>query len=978
MGVFDKFSDAPNLIKKEGQEITIRFQRTGPTTGRVSWSIPSSAAGCAKDASSAYAGMLITLNSKASNYLSNSPKNGTFYNGDATGDPDVHAGDKLDGAMVIAALYDDTVTSYVDIADILPRTAYYVSGYAIDAQARYHREGVHAYSLPTGESSSMPDKAARHDIVIDVAGGVTGSTSTGLLIDTQYTLKLLINGKPYSIIVDGENVSNYNDLVSELKEKMALLGDVFVSPLAPNTNSLYYNSKTKELKQWNGIEYIDLVVLTHHADPQASDTEVLWYEPKTKILSRWSHATGWGGVEYITAHDNPSSFTCDQTWFDSLTKTVWQYKKTHWEKLYTYSQPRNPLLGATLSCDDYWYNTADASVSVWNIDNKKWDAVNVIYHSIDPNTLNTGDYWYDETTAKVKQFVAGVWSEADTKYLETLPATTAEYTDAANTHAYIFATDTGKLFKLFGSTWAEQVIVAFPTDPRNRDTSNLWWNSNTGIDKLYAWDAMVSQWKLVTAFTQSAIDPSFPVALVANSAWHNSATGEIKLVFKTSCRAIYPIVFAGTPINFSIDTVWYNTESSEWFAWDGSAFQHIEPMYYATDPCIVTSNYYWFDLTTDTLKRWTGTVWVTVTYTGKPVVNAVGDFWFNSVNDQLYMWNGTGWVESVGFASLELIPAQSAIGKSILSFFTRDIGCASSIEVVVEAGLILTVLKQHVIYLDPMEGESGLMGGTLYNQLGVGDSGSPEERRALHNELRSMLGHPVIQVELNKEQLDICLNLALKELRKFSSYSYKRGVFFLDLKPNQQTYMLTNKCVGFNKVVGINSIHRSRGLAMSSATNDGDLFTYAAIQRLYSMGTFDMLTYHLVSAYMEELETLFANRIMFNWNELERELGVFQRVGKKERVLVDAFFERTEQDLMIDRQTSLWLQRWALAEAKMILSQSRGKFTSLPGPNGTTSLNGSELQAQAETEKTDLRAQLEDGSMQNFTGIGMRAHFIMG
>ena len=353
-------------------------------------------------------------------------------------------------------------------------------------------------------------------------------------------------------------------------------------------------------------------------------------------------------------------------------------------------------------------------------------------------------------------------------------------------------------------------------------------------------------------------------------------------------------------------------------------------------------------------------------------------FWFNSVNDQLYMWDGKSWVESTGLASVELIPPANSRSRSILSFYTRDIGCASNIEVILESGLVLDALRQNVIFTDPEGGESGLRGGALYDQLGVGDNGSPDERRRIHDDIRTSLGHPVVQVELTKEQLDLCINLALKELRKFSSYSYKRGVFFLDLKPNQQTYILTNKCVGFNKVTGINSIHRSRGMSGRISGSDNEIFEAAAIQRLYTMGTFDMLSFHLVAAYMEEMETLFANRIMFNWTELERELSLFSRISRKERVLVDAFFERTEQDLMIDRQTGLWLQRWALAESKMMLSQSRGKFQSLPGPNGSTTLNASDLQTQARDEMAELRLQLEDGSMQNLAGIGMRAHMIMG
>lgn len=974
MGVFDKFADAPNQIKKEGQEITIRFQRTGPTTGRISWNIPAPAAGC-KAENQAYNGIVITVNSKPSNYLSNSPKNGTFYNGDATGDADLHAGDKLDGALVVGAFYDDKTTTYLDVNDILPRTAYYVSGYAVDAQARYHREGVHGYSLPTGSDEwGLADKAAKQDVILDVVGGVVGSAQTGFVIDTDYTLKLLINKKEYSVTIAGEDALTYTDLVSELKEKLALLGDVLVSPLAPHADAFYYNATTKELKQWDGAQYVALPVLSHPEDPTLQELNALWYTPSTSMLKQFNGAT-WGVINYISTPMSPAALACDQSWFDGT--NVWLYKLTHWEKLYTYIQTRNPLLAPLLTCDDYWYNSTDGSVSVYDVDTKKWDAVNVIYSALDPASLADGTYWYDETAKLVKQ-LSGNWATLDVTYLDALPANTADYDAAANSRGYIFARDTGKLLATNEGVWSEVPdVIHYPVDPRDRAKAPLWWNSTA--DTLSAWDAVNDHWVAVTNFFQSATDPALPQPVQANSAWYNPDTKEIKLVFKTACKTIYPIVFNGNPGALPSGTAWYDTDDKKWYLWDGTVFNQVFPLYHETDPYSVVSGYYWYDETDSTLKRFTGVAWQTLEFDTTPYSNAVGSFWFNSVSDELFMWDGKTWAASTGLASVEMVPPETSTGKSILSFFTRDIGCAANVEVVVDADCLLSKLSVPVIYCDPVGGEDGLVGGAIYNQLGVGDDGSPDERRALHDDIRTILGHPVVQVELTKEQLDLCINNALKELRKYSSWSYKRGVFFLDLKPNQQTYLMTNKCVGFNKVTTVNSIHRTRGMAVNTASVDNDAFTYAALQRLYTMGTFDMLSYHLVSAYMEEMETLFASRIMFNWNEYDRELGIFARITKKERVLVDAFFERTEQDLMQDRQTSMWIQRWATAESKLILANgARGKFTSLPGPNGSTTMNASDLMQQAQDEMTKLREQLEDHSMQNLSGIGLRAHFILG
>jgi len=94
--------------------------------------------------------------------------------------------------------------------------------------------------------------------------------------------------------------------------------------------------------------------------------------------------------------------------------------------------------------------------------------------------------------------------------------------------------------------------------------------------------------------------------------------------------------------------------------------------------------------------------------------------------------------------------------------------------------------------------------------------------------------------------------------------------------------------------------------------------------------------------------------------------------------LVEAIIERTEQELMTDRETAYWLKRWALNEAKGMLAQIRGKFQSLPGPNGTTVLNASELQAQVDAERMTLIEEIESKAMQDIVDIGMKTHFVMG
>ena len=53
-----------------------------------------------------------------------------------------------------------------------------------------------------------------------------------------------------------------------------------------------------------------------------------------------------------------------------------------------------------------------------------------------------------------------------------------------------------------------------------------------------------------------------------------------------------------------------------------------------------------------------------------------------------------------------------------------------------------------------------------------------------------------------------------------------------------------------------------------------------------------------------------------------------------------------------------WIQRYALAVAKGILGEIRGKYTSLPSPGGGATLNGADLAAQILQEKALLKEEL--------------------
>mgnify|MGYP001299001628 FL=1 len=55
-----------------------------------------------------------------------------------------------------------------------------------------------------------------------------------------------------------------------------------------------------------------------------------------------------------------------------------------------------------------------------------------------------------------------------------------------------------------------------------------------------------------------------------------------------------------------------------------------------------------------------------------------------------------------------------------------------------------------------------------------------------------------------------------------------------------------------------------------------------------------------------------------------------------------------------------WIRKYALALCKEMLGQIRGKFTTIPIPGESVTLNHSELLAQAKAEQDELKSKLNE------------------
>ena len=264
------------------------------------------------------------------------------------------------------------------------------------------------------------------------------------------------------------------------------------------------------------------------------------------------------------------------------------------------------------------------------------------------------------------------------------------------------------------------------------------------------------------------------------------------------------------------------------------------------------------------------------------------------------------------------------------------------------------------------------------DKIAIGTDGSYDERLRLIKVLKTQLGWPVQCVELKEEQFNVAIDNALDNYRQLSDAAYTMRYVMFRVTEGQQLYYLNSAGDGTDRIVSVNKIHRLNVLGANSMNNDSNIYFQTFLNQYYSSGYTDVLSIHLMNSLSEDFQRLFAGDLTFLWDEPSRELLVTRRISRSEKVILECYMERTEQELLLDRYCKQYMQNWALAECKMQLGLIRSKFSSgTPGANGPINLNGEMLISEARQDMTELKEELLNYEYGGLVGKG-NASFLIG
>ncbi len=237
-------------------------------------------------------------------------------------------------------------------------------------------------------------------------------------------------------------------------------------------------------------------------------------------------------------------------------------------------------------------------------------------------------------------------------------------------------------------------------------------------------------------------------------------------------------------------------------------------------------------------------------------------------------------------------------------------------------------------------------------------------RAEMMEEIKRRLGSSMVDVELDPEDYDVAINIAVRYYRQRSTNAQIEAFAFLEIQQDVPTYSLPQE------VQEVRAVYRNNLGATGMAGAAVDPFSLSFTNNIYMIqnpgnistgGPGVLATYDLAMGFQKLTGKMFGRDVMFTWDGATKRITFHRRFMAKEEIGLHVYVSRHEEALFVDHYARPWIEDMASAQAKAMLGQGRGKFSSLAGPQGGITLNGAELKQEAATEITALLEELKMG-----------------
>jgi hypothetical protein len=231
-------------------------------------------------------------------------------------------------------------------------------------------------------------------------------------------------------------------------------------------------------------------------------------------------------------------------------------------------------------------------------------------------------------------------------------------------------------------------------------------------------------------------------------------------------------------------------------------------------------------------------------------------------------------------------------------------------------------------------------------------------KQQIFNNLRYRLGDGIIDLELDPEHYEAAYNYAIATYRQKAEGAYEEAYILMRVIGNQNTYQLPQEVQVVRE-----AFRRTVGLETGPGASSFDPFSSAILNTYllnynYAGG---LATYELYAGYIELAARMFGGYLIYNYNNVSKKIQIMRDFkGTGEEVLLWVYQFKPEIQLLQAPQTVNWISSWTLCQLKMIIGEAREKFSSIPGPGGSTTLNGTAMKAEAKAGFEELLLELKN------------------
>jgi hypothetical protein len=258
---------------------------------------------------------------------------------------------------------------------------------------------------------------------------------------------------------------------------------------------------------------------------------------------------------------------------------------------------------------------------------------------------------------------------------------------------------------------------------------------------------------------------------------------------------------------------------------------------------------------------------------------------------------------------------------------------------------------------------------------------SPNSRKELIEHCLRQLGKPVLEINVDEDQLNDRLDDALQYFQERHFDSIQRVFLKHKLLPEQKeiitkdpAYTTGNSNSGIttstfeeaqnfiplpDTVIGVNKVFKSDANTISSGMFNIKYQIF--LNDLYFYGALDLLNYAMTKTYLEDMSRIITPDVQLRFNKKQHRLYLdidWSLVNSNSYIIIDCY-RIVDPDDFPKVYNDYWLKKYLTATIKKQWGQNLIKFNGVQLPGGIT-LNGRQLYDDAVVELDTIEKQLRD------------------